>query len=479
VSDALLLRLPAHEAARQLCRELLATARARAQRLDDPDAADALHDFRVSLRRLRSALRSWRDLLGKAARPRERRRLREIQAATGAGRDAEVALEWIERQRQRCGPEHIAGFEWLVRHFSEQVADTRARLDGDLGEEFRESAQRLERLLDRPASDGVGATFASALGEAAERETGLLVERLAAIGSARDAGQMHAARIQCKRLRYLVEPEAGACDAARTLVDACKSLQTLLGDLNDAANLARALEAALADSASDRAARVGELLRAGYADRARREAWFTEWPGLIELAQILAAERADLFARLQREVLEPGPEPFRARSRELDAQLRALAEGHPEIERKFLLRRFPALDGRAVEVVSIEQGWLQGTSARERLRALSDGVSTRYFRALKLGSGVKRTEHEREIPAQTFVELWPGTQGCRLRKHRHRVRESDLVWEIDSFLDRDLTLAEVELPSADAAFELPEWLSSCVEREVTGEPAYTGSSLGR
>jgi CHAD domain-containing protein/CYTH domain-containing protein len=479
VSDASLLRLPAREAATRLCLEQLAAARAREVQLDDPGAADALHDFRVALRRLRSTLRSWGHLLGKAARPRERRRLAQIQAATGAGRDAEVALEWLERQRGRCGPEHRAGFEWLVRSLAQQVQGTRVRLDGELRAEFRESADRLEKRLARPDEGGARVLFARALAEAAQHATATLVERLARIRSVRDVSQMHAARIACKRLRYLVEPEADSCDAAKALVDACKALQTLLGDLNDAANLAGMLEAALTDSAAERAARVGELMRAGYTDRARREAWFTEWPGLIELAQLLSVERADRFAELQREVLEPGAEPFRARSRVLGAQLLALGEGHAEIERKFLLRRLPSLEHLPAEVVSIEQGWLGGTSARERLRALSDGAQTRYYRTLKLGCGIERTEHEEEIPAEIFARLWPETEGCRVRKRRYRVRDGALIFEIDEFLDRELALAEVELPGADAALKLPQWLSACVEREVTGEPQYTGSALGR
>jgi CHAD domain-containing protein/CYTH domain-containing protein len=479
VSDASLLRLPAREAVTRLCLQLLAAARARELGLDAPGASDALHDFRVALRRLRSALRSWGDRLGKAAHPRERRRLARIQAATGAGRDAEVALEWLERQRGRCGPEHRAGFEWLVRRFSQQVEGTRAQLDGELRAGFRESAERLEKRLLRPAEGDPGPPFARALAEAAQHATATLVERLARIRSAQDVSQMHAARIACKRLRYLVEPEADACDAAKALVDACKALQTLLGDLNDTANLAKMLEAALTDSAAERAARVGELLRAGYTDRARREAWFTEWPGLIELAQVLSAERADRFSELQREVLEPGAEPFHSRSRALGAELLVLGEGQAEIERKFLLERLPCLEQLPAEVVSIEQGWLDRASACERLRALSDGVQTRYYRTLKLGSGIERTEHEQEIPAETFARLWPATEGCRLRKRRHRVRDGELIFEIDEFMDRELALAEVELPRADAALELPEWLSTCVEREVTGEPQYTGSALGR
>jgi CYTH domain-containing protein len=290
---------------------------------------------------------------------------------------------------------------------------------------------------------------------------------------------MHAARIACKRLRYLVEPVRACAAASAELIEGCKSLQTLLGDLNDAAALAQTLDAALAESAAARAARVSELLRAGYGDRARREAWFTEWPGLIELAQILAGERAELFARLQREWLDPGPEPLRARTRAFVAEIRARLDGHAEIERKFLLARVPSLEACAATSVLIEQGWLPGQEPRERLRAVTDGSASRYYRTLKLGSGIERTEHEVEIAPEAHAELWPGTAGCRLRKRRHRVSEGALDFEIDEFLDRDLVLAEVELAARDVPLTLPEWLEPCVVREVTGEADYTGSALGR
>ena len=70
------------------------------------------------------------------------------------------------------------------------------------------------------------------------------------------------------------------------------------------------------------------------------------------------------------------------------------------------------------------------------------------------------------------------TEGRRLRKRRYRVPEGNLVWEIDQFLDRDLVLAEVELgPGAPTEVEIPAWLRPHVEREVTGDEAYSNFKL--
>ena len=49
----------------------------------------------------------------------------------------------------------------------------------------------------------------------------------------------------------------------------------------------------------------------------------------------------------------------------------------------------------------------------------------------------------------------------------------------DEFLDRELFLAEIELPSEETEVVLPEWLSEQVEREVTGEDEYVNVNLAK
>jgi len=80
-----------------------------------------------------------------------------------------------------------------------------------------------------------------------------------------------------------------------------------------------------------------------------------------------------------------------------------------------------------------------------------------------------------------FEPLWPLTAGCRVEKRRYKVREGELVWEIDVFEGRDLVTAEVELPSPDAALTLtlPDWLAHRVVRELTGDSAFSNLNLAR
>lgn len=51
------------------------------------------------------------------------------------------------------------------------------------------------------------------------------------------------------------------------------------------------------------------------------------------------------------------------------------------------------------------------------------------------------------------------------------------VWEIDEFFgaNEGLIVAEIEIPSEDAAFPKPDWIGE----EVSGDPRYFNSNLVR
>jgi len=89
------------------------------------------------------------------------------------------------------------------------------------------------------------------------------------------------------------------------------------------------------------------------------------------------------------------------------------------------------------------------------------------------------TEIEEETTREVFEQLWPLTEGRRVCKRRHYVPDGDLIWELDEFLDRELVLAEVELPSVGFEVEPPGWLQPVLLREVTGEPDYLNVNLAR
>ena len=86
------LQRPVNEIIHRVAYGFLDEARAGCVRLGDPNDETALHDFRVAIRRLRSTLGTWREALRGTIKKKHRRVLRDVQRATGGGRDAEVAI---------------------------------------------------------------------------------------------------------------------------------------------------------------------------------------------------------------------------------------------------------------------------------------------------------------------------------------------------------------------------------------------------
>ena len=148
-----------------------------------------------------------------------------------------------------------------------------------------------------------------------------------------------------------------------------------------------------------------------------------------------------------------------------------------EIERKYLLRGQPPRTAGATSL-EIDQGYIPGERIRERVRRARGANDTRYYRTIKMGSGIQRLEIEEEATEEFFHAVWPLTLGRRVRKRRYLVDHDGLLWEIDEFLDRpSLWLAELELTHADQKVEIPAWLQPYLEREVTDDPSYTNRAL--
>jgi CHAD domain-containing protein/CYTH domain-containing protein len=483
-----LLEQPAVRAVRVIALALLDTLVAKREGLS-PDAPEALHDFRVALRRLRSHLRAYRATLRGSVRRKTRRWLAELADATNASRDAEVHIGWLEEQRSGVSPRQRVGLDWLVERLAARKRDSDAALAAMLASEFDDRSRALSVRLEtfEIRLHVRGAIVPTPLAEEAaalvESHAATLRDRLAAVAHAKDVGSAHAARIAGKRLRYLIEPIAGAQAIGPALIAALKSLQDTLGDLHDAHVFAdRIAEFARAATEED-AERLAKAVRRGKgergsASRARRD----PRPGLLELGERLRVrgERAfDAFAAGWRgEAVKEFFEQVDLFVRSLSERAEAATRHDVEIERKYLLSALPerVRDATAYE---IEQGYLPGRHLIERVRRVASGTDERFYRTVKLGQGLARTEIEEEATLREFQAMWPLTDGRRIRKRRYVVEEPQQVWEIDEFLDRELVLAEVELAEAKSEMEPPKWLSPLIVREVTDEAAYVNVNLAR
>src|SRR5205814_9032436 len=101
------------EGARRLAlAHLDAVAGARARLVGNADP-DALHDYRVALRRLRSCLRAYAKPLRSSLTGKTTRRLRRLAHGTNRCRDLEVHLAWLEEQRGSAADVARPGIDWL------------------------------------------------------------------------------------------------------------------------------------------------------------------------------------------------------------------------------------------------------------------------------------------------------------------------------------------------------------------------------
>ena len=144
-----------------------------------------------------------------------------------------------------------------------------------------------------------------------------------------------------------------------------------------------------------------------------------------------------------------------------------------EIERKFLVKG--DFKPEAFKATRITQGYLSSVPERTvRVRVKGDkGFIT--IKGIGNASGASRYEWEKEIPVEEVKELLLICEPGVIDKTRYLVKAGEFTFEVDEFYgdNEGLTVAEVELPDENAAFERPAWLGE----EVTGDPRYYNSML--
>lgn len=467
---AALLELAAPRAARWLALRFLDEAQAARVRLDDAADAEALHDFRVAVRRLRSTVRAYAEPLEGGIGRKDRRRLRKLAHATGDARDGEVMIGWMEARRGGLSEDEAPGLDWLLARLRRRQAKLDAGLREEVARDFERECERLAERLEWYAArvtagdPAEGPRMGGVVADLVDAHADALQAALAGVASVDEQELLHEGRIDAKRLRYLLEPFAEDDDQARALVKRIKKLQDVLGQMHDAYVAALLL--------------ADERKKAEAADPPPHPPVL---PGLDALAAAAAGETERLYAQVEGEWLGGRADGFFAEVHALAGRWRAGpgAAEDVEIERKYLLARMPKLPADAVRT-DIAQGWLPGARLQERVRRVRRrGEPARYFRTVKVGSGMRRVELEEECDHATFRRLWPLTKGRRVRKLRYRVADGGLTWEVDRFRDRSLVLAEIELPAEDHEAPLPDWLREHVVRDVTGEDEFVNVNLAK
>lgn len=147
-----------------------------------------------------------------------------------------------------------------------------------------------------------------------------------------------------------------------------------------------------------------------------------------------------------------------------------------EIERKFLVRS-DAFKTEAFRKTEIMQGYIatgNGRTVRVRIR---DEKGYLTIKGPSFDGGLSRYEWEHEIALSEARELMQLCEPGIIHKTRYEVQAGELIFEVDEFYgeNQGLVVAEIELPSLQASFSIPEWLGE----EVTGQKKYYNAHLRR
>jgi CHAD domain-containing protein len=228
---------------------VLAYLRAQADQLRryDPlvrrDTPDAVHQMRVSARRMRAALRAYRRVIDDAATRDLVEELRWLGQQLADARDSEVIAERLSRAVESLPEELVLGpvTRQLTRTMQRRRADGReialAALDSDRYLRLHDAVDQL--LADPPLARRAYRSARRELATHVAREWRRTANRMARAQAGSDGEErdraLHEARKAAKRLRYAVEvAEPSGGKRATRLRRVLKKLASVLGTHQDA-----------------------------------------------------------------------------------------------------------------------------------------------------------------------------------------------------------------------------------------------------
>jgi CHAD domain-containing protein len=211
------------------------------------DAPDAIHQMRVTTRRLRAALQAFPMVLPPTATSHLRDELKWLGTVLGTARDTEVLAEAFSAMLAATPTELVIGpvAATVTAHFAPRAAAARdAVLVALDSPRYFTLLDELERLLaDPPAAAEATAPASEVLPHAVGRAYRRTRRRMRQAwrmqpGPDRDA-LLHEGRKAAKRVRYAAEAARPAVGKkARSLARRMKAIQSILGDHHDAVTVA-------------------------------------------------------------------------------------------------------------------------------------------------------------------------------------------------------------------------------------------------
>lgn len=272
-------------------------------RLTQNADSEALHDFRVGLRQLRSTFSAYPEAFP-ALPKRLRKYMRQLARDTNRARDAEVQLDWLQRNERQITGDARLGLRWLLRQLELRKAEAYRVLRVDVLDEFTDLEQQARAVLAHNEAlaepDDDSDTLGHLCGAHLEELVGDLTFHLRHIETREDEDQLHAARICGKRIRYLLAPLRAELKGSDSVVRRLQKLQDLLGEYHDAQVLGDLLRRYTRKATREQSERWLELMLNQAPDartlaRERRQDVLT---GILAVARLVAKRKEKLLVQL-------------------------------------------------------------------------------------------------------------------------------------------------------------------------------------
>ena len=259
---------PMSEASCVIVRHLIEDALSQASGALEGDV-DATHDMRVALRKLRTALRTFDELLPNRATKRIGSAARRIARRLGVVRDADVHLAVLRPVLTGATADEADGIAHAIGRLHDERRRSLTRLAIELSQ--FDGAGLLKLVQDpEPGSTVTVAEYVPRLLECTLRRFLDDVERALESG---DYAELHAARIGGKRLRYEIDFFAAALGpGGRAAYGIMSKLQDRLGFIADATTFDHFYDELLDGLVEQDPRRAGLIARLSENRRERAEA---------------------------------------------------------------------------------------------------------------------------------------------------------------------------------------------------------------
>lgn len=195
------------------------------------DKTEALHDFRVNVRRLRTLLRAFSDAV--PVPRRLMRELRKLAQSTNDTRDLQVAAQILIKIKSPLRTRAPDANRLRCRLYKKTAAEQASELAHRLPKDWAQLRFDLMKRLPEPGGSVVDVAYRHATHQQLATRFTALERQLRTLQTVEQLDHLHRARILTKELRYLLEPFSTTQVQLEPAIRSLAQLQDALGTVHD------------------------------------------------------------------------------------------------------------------------------------------------------------------------------------------------------------------------------------------------------